>query len=90
MLGTPVKVRFQSSTGERGTVFSASFLTFYVEKEVHNRLREDYDNSIVPCGDCWRRHREIFVIPGEEEDVHEMLEEIIVKVDQELRAEFGS
>jgi hypothetical protein len=83
MLGSPVKVRFQSSTGERVTEF------FYVEKEVHSRLREDYDNSVVPCGDCWRRHREMFVIPGDEEDVRELLERIIVEVDQELRTEFG-
>jgi hypothetical protein len=89
MLGSPVKVRFQSSTGERVTEFTAPFLTFYVEKEVHSRLREDYDNSVVPCGDCWRSHREIFIIPGEEEDVRELLERIIVEVDQELIAEFG-
>jgi hypothetical protein len=69
--------------------FMASFLTFYVEKEVHSRLREDYDNSVVPCRDCLRRHREIFIIPEEEEEVRELLERIIVEVDEELRAEFG-
>jgi hypothetical protein len=62
---------------------------FYVEKEVHSHLREDYDNSVVLCRNCWRRHREMFVIPGDEEDVCELLKRIIVEVDQELRTEFS-
>jgi hypothetical protein len=57
---------------------------------VHNRLRDDYANSIVPCVDCGRGHREIFSITGSKLDVRKMLQKLVIDVDIDLREQYGN
>jgi hypothetical protein len=59
-----------------------------MEYVVHDRLRKMYDNTVVRCKDCQRRHKEIFCIPGGKKDVRDMLKDLIIAADLELRREY--